>query len=245
MQAVMEGPPPIHNTPGDATTPAAATGKSLASTNGSSSSPMGSESGFGVRRDGQLQLPSLEVILPILQDFFHQYNHLMPLFHEPTFMRMVKNWYMDRSPAEWAAIHVALALCFRIVYGVSMEDPRVADSIAAVKSMALKLSMRTEDHLGVQVLLGLTILSLGTPTAVSHRDSAIYTSMACRLVQLVQLNRRSMGNIPDDQALHQSRLFWIAFILDRVKSDLLSIHIAPLIVPIGCRAPLPCPVHAC
>lgn len=70
----------------------------------------------------QLQLLSQDQILPALDNYFRQHNFITPLFRKTEFMQMLHGWYSHRSLAKWAAVNIALALGYRMIEGLPMED---------------------------------------------------------------------------------------------------------------------------
>ncbi|CAH0028183.1 unnamed protein product [Clonostachys rhizophaga] len=180
----------------------------------------------------QLQLPSLETMMPTLELYFRHYNSAIPLFDEKEFMRMVHGWSYLRSPAEWAAINVVLALGYRVIESRPMECPEVAICFANIRSILMEMMMRTEDFLGLQVLLGTVLLYQGTSRSLQHKDTPMLMGAAARLVEILRLNSRSeTKGAPHTVALHRSRLFWIAYILD--KDSAAHFGVSPILLDSG------------
>uniref|UniRef100_A0A0B7JS67 Zn(2)-C6 fungal-type domain-containing protein n=1 Tax=Bionectria ochroleuca TaxID=29856 RepID=A0A0B7JS67_BIOOC len=180
----------------------------------------------------QLQLPPLEAMMPTLDLYFRHYNSVVPLFDEKEFMRMVHGWSYLRSPAEWAAINVVLALGYRVIESRPMECPEVALCISNIRSILMEMMMRTEDFLGLQVLLGTVLLYQGTSRSLQHKDTPMLMGAAARLVEILRLNSRSESKgAPHAVALHRSRLFWIAYFLD--KDTAAHFGVSPILVDSG------------
>ncbi|KAK7217322.1 hypothetical protein V2G26_005325 [Clonostachys chloroleuca] len=180
----------------------------------------------------QLQLPPLEAMMPTLEMYFRNYNSVIPLFDEKEFMRMVHGWSYLRSPAEWAAINVVLALGYRVIESRPMECPEVAICFANIRSILMEMMMRTEDFLGLQVLLGTVLLYQGTSRSLQHKDTPMLMGAAARLVEILRLNSRSeTKGAPHAVALHRSRLFWIAYILD--KDSAAHFGVSPILLDSG------------
>jgi hypothetical protein len=168
----------------------------------------------------RLELPPLEKMSPTIANFFTHYNSIVPLFDKPQFMRMLARWHYQRCGAEWAAINIVLALGHRVVEGLPMENRDVALCAANVQSMLTPLMMRTSDLLGLQVLLGLVMLFQGTARSAQHRDTPILMGAAMRLVQLLRLSSADIcASFPKTESRHRIRLFWIAYILDKVSQS--------------------------
>ncbi|CAI6091308.1 unnamed protein product [Clonostachys chloroleuca] len=180
----------------------------------------------------KLQLPPLEAMMPTLEMYFRHYNSVIPLFDEKEFMRMVHGWSYLRSPAEWAAINVVLALGYRVIESRPMECPEVATCFANIRSILMEMMMRTEDFLGLQVLLGTVLLYQGTSRSLQHKDTPMLMGAAARLVEILRLNSRSeTKGAPHAVALHRSRLFWIAYILD--KDSAAHFGVSPILLDSG------------
>ncbi|KAH6989595.1 hypothetical protein BKA56DRAFT_476671 [Ilyonectria sp. MPI-CAGE-AT-0026] len=165
---------------------------------------------------GQPELPPLPELLPIVDNYFQSYNRLTPLFDEPTFMRMLLDWYSfpsKRSVVPWAAINVVVAISFRIIDDMCMDDPRLALCVRNVQSAMADLMTWSADMLGVQVLLGLLIVFQGYP---DPQLAIGLVGSVTRLAQSMRLPSKQalIGHSPA-AALRRCRIFWITYIVDR------------------------------
>ncbi|KAM0429229.1 hypothetical protein ACHAPT_006443 [Fusarium lateritium] len=164
----------------------------------------------------QLELPPLVEILPALDNYFDNYNRVTPLFDRTTFMHMVVDSYSSpskRSRVPWAAINIVLAISYRVLDGLSIDDPKLAQCIGNTQSVTTELMAWSEDLLGLQVLLGMVILFQGT---TNPQLAIVLIGSAIRLAQSMGLPSQSNDANPSPQAsLHRSRVFWIAYILDK------------------------------
>ncbi|KAF7552226.1 hypothetical protein G7Z17_g4470 [Cylindrodendrum hubeiense] len=164
----------------------------------------------------QPELPPLSEVLPTVDNYFQNYNRLTPLFDEPTFMRILLDWYSSpskRSVVPWAAINIVLAISFRILDDLPMDDPRLSHCVRNVQSAMADLMTWREDLMGVQVLLGLVIVYQGC----TNPQLAIgLVGTVTRLAQSMRLPSKQalIGHSPA-VALRRSRIFWIAYIVDR------------------------------
>ncbi|KAK1580575.1 fungal-specific transcription factor domain-containing protein [Colletotrichum navitas] len=168
------------------------------------------------------KLPPLEYMMPVIDEFFNRYNLIMTLFDQKTFMRMLADWYSPSSPqppAVWAAINIVMALGYRCM----VKDPGNVDSLRDdqkvlyhmrnVQSVVSDLVTREEDLLGVQVLLGMVVLFLGTK---DPKPASVLIGTAIRLAHRMQLHdKESMSFFPPEVARQRSRVFWMAYILDK------------------------------
>ena len=165
-------------------------------------------------------LPPLSQILPIIRRYFSGFNRAYPLFHEPHFMDMVDSWYEYpslRDGASWAAISVVLALTLQ--EAAAEEGPvrsqLVKHHIANAQSMLNTLALRQEDLKGLQVVLGLVILFLGTP---HPQPSCVLIATAVKLTHRLKLHVGAgelQGLYDHDEVLQRDRLLWITYIFDR------------------------------
>ncbi|KAH7123007.1 hypothetical protein EDB81DRAFT_847312 [Dactylonectria macrodidyma] len=165
---------------------------------------------------GQLEFPPLSEVLPVVDNYFQNFNHLTPLFEEHAFMRMLLDWYSctsTRPVVHWAAINVVLAITFRVLDDMPMDDPRLACCVRNVQSAISDLMARREDLLGAQVLLGLVMVFQG---GADPQLAIGLVGSVTRLVQSMQLPlKQGLMGLSPATALHRCRVFWIAYILDR------------------------------
>lgn len=166
----------------------------------------------------QLELPPLVEILPALENYFDNYNRLIPLFDRPAFMRMVVDWYSSpskRTLIPWAAINIVSAISYRVLDDLPMDDPRLARCIRSCQSATTELMAWGQDLLGLQVLLGMVILFQGT---TNPQLAVVLIGSAIKLAQSLELPSQSADlTSPPAASLQRRRIFWIAYILDRVR----------------------------
>ncbi|KAH7152592.1 fungal-specific transcription factor domain-containing protein, partial [Dactylonectria macrodidyma] len=173
-------------------------------------------SGAMMMNTALLELPPLAEILPALDNYFENHNRFMPLFDRATFMHMVIDWYSSptkKSLVPWSAINIVLAISYRVLDDVSIDDPRLAQCIRNVQSVTTELMGWTKDLLGLQVLLGMVVLFQGT---TSPQLAIVLIGSAVRMAQNMGLPSQNADvNFPLDASLQRRRIFWIAYILDR------------------------------
>ncbi|KAF2222748.1 fungal-specific transcription factor domain-containing protein [Elsinoe ampelina] len=165
-------------------------------------------------------LPPKQVAVSLLKDFFENFNCMFPLFHEPTFMHLVHKHY-SLEPYEgsgwWACLNVALAVAhrMRVMSNVSgSEEDQLAwmylKNALAVQS---ELTMRNNDLLSVQALLGIALFMQGTP---NPQPSFFFVAAAIRLSHSIGLHKRGsdfkLNEVENEQ---RKRVFWIAYMLDK------------------------------
>ncbi|KAM5349476.1 hypothetical protein ACJ41O_005981 [Fusarium nematophilum] len=173
-------------------------------------------SGAMMVNTAQLELPELVDILPALGNYFENYNRYIPLFDREAFMHMVINWYSSlskRTIVPWAAINIVLAISYRVLDNLSIDDPRLAQCIHNAQSVTTELMAWSEDLLGLQVLLGMVTLFQGT---TNPQLAIVLIGSAIRLAQDMRLPSRDADvDLPKAASLQRRRIFWIAYILDR------------------------------
>lgn len=166
---------------------------------------------------GRLDLPPLQELLPAIDNYFNNYNRHLPLFDQLAFMRMVLEWHSspaNQSIIPWAAINVVLAISYRVLDNTSMHDVKFIRCLSNVRSATADLMAWNKDLLGVQTLLAMVILFQSTP---DPQFPIVLSGSAMRLIQSMGLpSQRNLTGVPSSEALHRHRLFWIAYIFDRV-----------------------------
>lgn len=181
-------------------------------------------SGPNEKRGEDYQLPPLHEVLPWVSEYFATTNRAMPLFHEATFIRTLRDWYStpvsQQDPAVWGVINVVLALSRRHLY-LDISSPRGTLDVYVrnAQSVLNHLITRDEDLLGIQVVLGLAMIFYGTS---DPKPATVLLATACRLAYALRLNTREFrgrGNelrhADDDLILQRQRVFWVLYINDR------------------------------
>lgn len=107
-------------------------------------------------------LPPLSETLSLLKDYFENFNCMFPLFHEPTFMHLVRRQF-SRDPYTgsgwWASLNCALAIAHRLRVMSNLvpqeEDQKAWGHLKNALGVMPELTMRNTDLLSVQALLGM------------------------------------------------------------------------------------------
>jgi Fungal specific transcription factor domain len=167
------------------------------------------------------RLPSQEDVLQLVNDYFVYFNSVIPLFHQSTFMRMLHEWYSGgarQDSASWAALNIVMAIAHRCcAYGRLGAGTGIESASSCLKnaqSVVSDLVTRDEDLLGLQVLLGMVILFQGTEDA---KPASVLIGTAIRLAHRMQLHsQEAMKFFLPEVQVQRSRLFWIAYMLDKV-----------------------------
>ena len=165
-------------------------------------------------------LPPLSETLSLLKDFFENFNCMFPLFHEPTFMHLVRRQY-SRDPYTgsgwWASLNCALAIAHRLRVMSNLvpqeEDQKAWGYLKNSLGVMAELTMRNTDLLSVQALLGMALFLQGTP---NPQPSFLLVASALRLAHSIGLHKRGSGfNLSPAEAEQRKRVFWIAYLLDK------------------------------
>lgn len=150
-----------------------------------------------------LHLPPLSELLPVVDNYFQNYNFFIPLFDESLFTRMLLEWQTSKqSTVSWAAINVVQALSYRILEDRSMDDAVLSQCVRNAQSVLAEVMMNAE-VLGLQVLLGMAVLNQGSALA------SVLMGSAARMIQSL-----SQSGMPGNQ---MKRILSVAYILDRVS----------------------------
>ncbi|KIW18372.1 hypothetical protein PV08_02660 [Exophiala spinifera] len=165
-----------------------------------------------------MSMPNLQIVLPLVEQYFAHFNNMIPLFHEGRFIRGLLRWYDTPSetiPATYAAINVVLALSI-------WHDPikKSADDyefmhrcVKNAQSVLCNLVTRDQDLIGIQAILGLVMLFNAGP---NPRPASTLIAIAFKLSHRLRLHTRS-GNrgLDESTALERDRVFWIMYFLER------------------------------
>ncbi|KAK4075222.1 transcriptional regulator family: Fungal Specific TF [Purpureocillium lilacinum] len=161
------------------------------------------------------ELPPSDQVLDLVYKYFCGPNQAIPLFHQPSFMGMLQRWYQApamRNAASWAAINVVLALSARLDTSLTSEE-FAQECLNKAQSVLNVLVTREEDLQGIQVLLGLVMLFLGTN---NPQPTCVLIATAVKLAHRLRLHdKRAHTQTDSETSAQMDRLFWITYILDR------------------------------
>ncbi|RBR19188.1 uncharacterized protein FIESC28_05653 [Fusarium coffeatum] len=168
----------------------------------------------------QLELPPLSEVLPAVDNYFRNYNIIIPLFDETAFMRMLLDFFAQttkRSIVPWAAINVVLAISYRVLEGRGSDDSSLAQCLQNVRSVMSELMVQGKDLMGLQVLLGMVILFLGSS---DFQLAIVLTGSVVRMAQSLRLNsKEALEGLTGAEKAHRTSLFWLSYIYDREMSQ--------------------------
>ncbi|KAL9479500.1 hypothetical protein ACSS6W_004286 [Trichoderma asperelloides] len=171
-----------------------------------------------IENSGHFALPPQDQVSVLVENYFSDYNQAMPLFHQPLFMQMLENWYRfphERNEASWASINVVLALSLQQTpsAAITSDDLVSSECIKNAQSVLNHLVIRDEDLQGLQVVLALVILFLGTPRP---QPSCVLIGTAVKLAHRLKLHlQEGLNDENIELAAQKERLLWITYILDR------------------------------
>ncbi|KAI8966654.1 fungal-specific transcription factor domain-containing protein [Daldinia sp. FL1419] len=169
-------------------------------------------------------IPPLTEILPVIEDYFRDFNTALPLFHQQHFMKMLLDFYSQqeatkKSRAVWAAINVVLALGYRIrtvetdEIIVRFDDIKIKHCIDNAQKELDELVTREEDTLGIEVLLGLVIFF---QTNTDQKPASVLIGTAVRLAHRLGLHmKETLTQFSPEVARHRSNIFWLCYYLDK------------------------------
>ncbi|KAI0134482.1 fungal-specific transcription factor domain-containing protein [Xylariales sp. AK1849] len=171
---------------------------------------------------GPIDLLPLHEIMPVVESYFTDFNSVVPLFHQSTFLKLLHTYYSgttQRSRVVWATINCVLAIGYRVSsidsdpIRHSLSERRSQECVSNAQKVLDELIMRDEDTLGVQCILAMVIIHNASP---NHRPASVLIGTAVRLAHRLQLHSRySHSTFSPDEAKHRDNTFWICYFLDK------------------------------
>ncbi|KAF2860818.1 hypothetical protein K470DRAFT_203499, partial [Piedraia hortae CBS 480.64] len=177
-------------------------------------------SALNTKRQHFIALPSKQDCLLLLRDYFDHFNHILPLFHQPTFMRLVERHYgsePDDSNSWWAALNITLAIALHLRASAnpnSEEDKqRGWAHVQNAMSVITDLMLLSNNLLSIQALLGMALVLHGTS---STRPTHVLVAATIRAAHSIGLHKRGSGfGMSEAENEQRKRVFWIAYTLDK------------------------------
>lgn len=165
-------------------------------------------------------LPTWREAKGIATIYFDRINEATQVFVESRFMKMLKEFYFglaqNRDKVKWSAINVVIALELYLSPNKSdVTDARTAIFINRAQSVMDQLVYRTEDLLGLQVILGVAMFFMHT--AHPH-PACVLIATAVKLVHRLKLNVPPQTAPHRRQSAERARLFWLTYTMDRELS---------------------------
>ncbi|ETS81652.1 hypothetical protein PFICI_06654 [Pestalotiopsis fici W106-1] len=154
-------------------------------------------------------LPMRE-ILPIIDAYFREFNCVMPLFHQASFMKLLHEFCSStsrRSKVSWGIINCVLALGSKVM-AIEAEPLQCGFSKATIQKYEAnaqrcldEFMMREEDTLGIQGLLAVVILHQANSNS---KPAFMLTNTAIRQAHRLQMyTRESHANLSPEEAKHR------------------------------------------
>ncbi|CZR67904.1 related to transcriptional activator Mut3p [Phialocephala subalpina] len=166
------------------------------------------------------QLPSKKECLGLLEDFFGNFNRVLPLFHQPTFMHLVERQYSSDpygGSGWWACLNIALAIAHRLRVRNSLipveEERKSWGYLKNSMGVLAELIVQNTDLFSVQALLGMALFMSCTS---NPQPSFCLVAASIRLSHSIGLHKRGSGfNFSPIEIEQRNRVFWIAYTLDK------------------------------
>lgn len=174
-------------------------------------------------------LPPLQEVLPLVRSYLETFNSTLPLFHPGSLLQTVGSWYEDphsRDYVSYAVINVVLALAYHTDPGQPNQSRRAAVYLNNAQSVLNNVITGETDLPNIQVLLGMVMLFW---TADDLGPATILIASALRLAHRLGLHTRKASeslNLDPAADLQRTRVFWVAYVLDRDIS--LRARLAPV-----------------
>jgi hypothetical protein len=146
----------------------------------------------------------------MIDDYFANFNSVIPLFNESKFRVMLANWNRSQDrhdPIAWACINVLLALSIQYrATSILLPEPYTLDTFFRnANSVMGDLVSQAEDIRYVQVLLGLVMLS---QTNCNNQSASVLLATAIKLAHRMRLHRKPVyGSMEDEDASERACVF--------------------------------------
>lgn len=167
-------------------------------------------------------LPPLTDVQRMVTHYFAHVNSIIPLFSEDAIVQMLQKYYTmpeEQSPSKWAAINVILALATLLPLSSSnnpdlaSRDGKISEYVHNAQTALSAIITREESLLGLQIVLGLVIIS---HTKKDARPAVILIGTAVRLAHRLRLHtKRALETLSEDEAVQRHRVFWITYLFDK------------------------------
>ncbi|KAJ2973005.1 hypothetical protein NUW58_g9051 [Xylaria curta] len=185
-------------------------------------------------------VPPLTEALPIAELYFQDYNSVIPLFSQQSFvsatvaltsrfdgpeygsMRMMDDYYRpygERPRIYAGVINVVLAMGYRIQFcrhgdaHPGFNEAKIQTCVDNAQMMLDELMTRDQDTLGIQALLGLVIIHQTRPDQTA---SSVLISAAMRLAHSLRLESKTvLSELSPHEARQRANIFWICYWLDK------------------------------
>ena len=140
-----------------------------------------------VQFDAGMPLPTITETISHVEYYFENFNRFIPLFDEPSFyLRIEEKGEVQPKddPAGWAAVNVALSITHRLraidSLSTKTENQKAWDYLRNAQRVVPELTLGEPSLLGVQALLGISIILQGTN---NPRQASALVASTIRLPQ--------------------------------------------------------------
>ncbi|EXJ67396.1 uncharacterized protein A1O5_09409 [Cladophialophora psammophila CBS 110553] len=173
-----------------------------------------------------VQLPSKEEAMTTVEQYFRDFNSIVPLFCTSPFMALFEQQYSSNPPESagwWASLSVVMSIALGtkpIKDGDCAAIEQARDFLRNSLAVLTELFLQSNDPWVVPALIGTALILQGTP---DPRPATALLASAKSLLADLATNRRSLSKLDSSDMEHQNRLFWIAYRLDndlRIRSGL-------------------------
>ncbi|KAH7305833.1 fungal-specific transcription factor domain-containing protein [Stachybotrys elegans] len=194
-----------------------------------------------------LPLPPRDAITPLIDHYFDHRNSAIPIFHRPTFMRMLNDWYQrptDRDRSTWAAIQITMAL------GLNTPKPGVVEHEPESMAMANHCLKNAQSAVTELVTLDRGILAIQVLLGIIHifencsdpGPASVLIGTAVRLAHRLEMHAAASREFFTPEEIEQrSRVFWITYSFDKDISLRAKIPSFQLDADIDIPLPMPEP----
>ncbi|KGO41313.1 Transcription factor, fungi [Penicillium expansum] len=159
-------------------------------------------------------------VFSLMKDFFRTVNRLFPIYHEPSFMKMVEWQYTQQTcddAARWANINMVICLAYeyRSSNSSMSEKDKEKSELYFKNAMSVftELALKRTDLLSIQALISMAFFlrgNSGTQSALPLITAAMRSSHRMGLHRDIARPELS----PAEQE-ERRRVFWVAFVIDQ------------------------------
>lgn len=172
---------------------------------------------------GNCFLPPPDEGSSLLNQYLHDFNSKIPLFHPETIYTHVRDCYSgaaDKSPLSWVLAYIALGIGHRMramsLFAAPDDTSNAEWYLNKCLSVLPDLLLQEPSLPLVQALLGVSVL---LQSSVRSRRAALFVSTATHMAQDLAYNEaapdQDEGSPRDKQELY---VFWVAFFMDTAMS---------------------------
>jgi hypothetical protein len=170
-------------------------------------------------KSGSCYLPLPSEGSSLLNDYLHDFNNRMPLFHPDAICSHIRDCYSgtaDHLPLKWVVAYVALGIGHRLramsLFAAADDTSNAEFYLNRCLALLPDLLIQEPSLLLIQGLLGVAVL---LQTSHRTRKAALFVSTAMRLAQGLAYNE--VGQDQDQRVFKDKQefnVFWIAFTLE-------------------------------